>query len=894
VTRSFKIYQGEDETPEYDLTDPTANVHVIWDEIEAGGRAFRGESTTSSIPIRDEQAVTGNSADLPMGLTNVSLSRGSKWEWLENVGDANETRMAVGRIGTKDYSRGRQKADRAREVVMQGGDRNEELQDIIIDDWVRPEESDVTRVLALLTDYLDGTPRATTVIASTYVATGGTVTMAAKTYDGTNPKAVLDEIASYANKEYFVTIDDELWYDTGDSLTYPAGIKISDRLDELDTEGTCTPDEAALVSAACSNTATDVLSEYGPWVAGGFWEERIEITTDRVIPAGNTLLVAVARSAATSGTVVVYDEQGHTWTLDGQSTAQGSPNIAVAIWRCNVTTPLAIGDYIRFAYRAGTTPNHIDLVSGARCMGVFEVPGTIDNPTVGASTTGFHLGGGSHNVSAPAGEFVFAAITCQDRVVSGDVDWEDAIPSTIIVGGDAFHRMGVFAQYLTEVGATTWTTTNSSSDDYSGFAIAYDWSEAGAGGSEMPRLTFPPKWDVGPSSTEDGLELVSGLRLYYGQDGAYVYVSDATTVAEYWHAERSFYTSDPAISDATKATVLAEAILQRLKTEGRSYNVSIGPLNADQVGCIKPGQLLYIKARAIPDADDQFQPRRIAQLKWTTPVPGVFWARMQLNRPRKEAPFGVGPKASHDAIAAHKEGDSHPASAIVITDAGAYFTGTDVEAALQELGAAAGGAHTHDADDVNIADAGGYYTGTEVEAALQEIGADLAAGTGVTDHGALTGLADDDHPQYQPASVLNVVAASGAAETLDRSLYDTHDVTLTDDCTLTFTGATAGKPQPMAILLRQPASGGPHTVTWPASVEWVGGAAPTLQTGANTWDWVALVTLDGGTTWYAQHAGTSSAVASGFHYEVLMSGDSPAEPLEDGSGTDWLYTLAPD
>lgn len=46
---------------------------------------------------------------------------------------------------------------------------------------------------------------------------------------------------------------------------------------------------------------------------------------------------------------------------------------------------------------------------------------------------------------------------------------------------------------------------------------------------------------------------------------------------------------------------------------------------------------------------------------------------------------------------------------------------------------------------VGITDVGGYFTGTDVEAALQE----LAASTGgVTDHGALTGLADDDHPQY--------------------------------------------------------------------------------------------------------------------------------------------------
>jgi hypothetical protein len=51
------------------------------------------------------------------------------------------------------------------------------------------------------------------------------------------------------------------------------------------------------------------------------------------------------------------------------------------------------------------------------------------------------------------------------------------------------------------------------------------------------------------------------------------------------------------------------------------------------------------------------------------------------------------------------------AAAISITDAGGYYTGTNVEAALQEAA---------QAGTTQITDAGGYYTGTNVEAALQE------------------------------------------------------------------------------------------------------------------------------------------------------------------------------
>lgn len=52
--------------------------------------------------------------------------------------------------------------------------------------------------------------------------------------------------------------------------------------------------------------------------------------------------------------------------------------------------------------------------------------------------------------------------------------------------------------------------------------------------------------------------------------------------------------------------------------------------------------------------------------------------------------------------------DAHDASAVSIVDTGAYFTGTDVEAALQELGAGAGGA----ADDDTIPSGGTLYDGT--------------------------------------------------------------------------------------------------------------------------------------------------------------------------------------
>lgn len=64
----------------------------------------------------------------------------------------------------------------------------------------------------------------------------------------------------------------------------------------------------------------------------------------------------------------------------------------------------------------------------------------------------------------------------------------------------------------------------------------------------------------------------------------------------------------------------------------------------------------------------------------------------------------------------------------VVTSGGAVTSYTDWRTPMDPLPDAA-----VEAGDVDIADAGGYYTGTDVEAALQEIGATLATLSGTTD-----------------------------------------------------------------------------------------------------------------------------------------------------------------
>lgn len=97
---------------------------------------------------------------------------------------------------------------------------------------------------------------------------------------------------------------------------------------------------------------------------------------------------------------------------------------------------------------------------------------------------------------------------------------------------------------------------------------------------------------------------------------------------------------------------------------------------------------------------------------------------------------------------------------------------------------------------------------------------------------------------------------SGSALTLNLSSATVFDITLTDDCTLTFSSPPADDLEHEWIFIfRQPTTGGPFTVTWPASVQWQdsdgtsGGSAPTLYTAAGAEDVFTITTLDNGVTY---------------------------------------------
>lgn len=79
---------------------------------------------------------------------------------------------------------------------------------------------------------------------------------------------------------------------------------------------------------------------------------------------------------------------------------------------------------------------------------------------------------------------------------------------------------------------------------------------------------------------------------------------------------------------------------------------------------------------------------------------------------------------------------------------------------------------------------------------------------------------------------------SGTTPTNDWSKGNTQSWTLNNNATFTFSNPTTG--QHLTILLLQDATGS-RTVTWPASVKWSNGNAPTLTTTASKLDLIGFI-----------------------------------------------------
>lgn len=97
----------------------------------------------------------------------------------------------------------------------------------------------------------------------------------------------------------------------------------------------------------------------------------------------------------------------------------------------------------------------------------------------------------------------------------------------------------------------------------------------------------------------------------------------------------------------------------------------------------------------------------------------------------------------------------------------------------------------------------------------------------------------------------NVQALSGSG--VDVSVSEGFTKSISSNTTFTFTGATAGKLMGFVLQLTISSSAVP---TWPASVNWEEGVAPTLGNGDHL---LTFVTLDGGTNWWGSVFATNAS-----------------------------------
>ena len=180
-------------------------------------------------------------------------------------------------------------------------------------------------------------------------------------------------------------------------------------------------------------------------------------------------------------------------------------------------------------------------------------------------------------------------------------------------------------------------------------------------------------------------------------------------------------------------------------------------------------------------------------------------------------------------------------------------TTTTANAALPKAGGAMTGAittnSTFDGVDIATRDAVLTSTTTTANAALPKAGGTLSGAIVAADQIISAPVLKD----VGETCVAN--ATSGSTDTISLTDGNVHNVTLTANCTFTFSAPPAsGTSGSFTLFLNQDGTGS-RTATWPGSVKWAGGTAPTLTTTASRTDILVFTTIDAGTIWYGAVSG---------------------------------------
>lgn len=104
------------------------------------------------------------------------------------------------------------------------------------------------------------------------------------------------------------------------------------------------------------------------------------------------------------------------------------------------------------------------------------------------------------------------------------------------------------------------------------------------------------------------------------------------------------------------------------------------------------------------------------------------------------------------------------------------------------------------------------------------------------------------------AITFSAIGNTGSTQTFDLETANAFSATLDQASAFTFSNPPATGNFGSFVL--ELTNGDAYTITWPASVDWAGGSAPTLTSSGV--DILAFVTRDGGTTWHGYVMSTDS------------------------------------
>ena len=221
--------------------------------VELGMRYYQGEACQGQFTyVSDTRDLLDEpfASAFPLGHALVT--------WTEDAPGA-EVWLARNRVANSEGGRGDIKVDKNTEWKITTEDCNVELRgQAFTESWIRPEETDIERLVALQLYTLNGSSSTATnhrdtclvIVNTSHLAPNtATVTMPAKKYlPGTQPQEVVQDCAQMAGKDYGVVIHHTggshlclLYVETTDHTTYAAAPKISDDIADWDPTDPTTP-----------------------------------------------------------------------------------------------------------------------------------------------------------------------------------------------------------------------------------------------------------------------------------------------------------------------------------------------------------------------------------------------------------------------------------------------------------------------------------------------------------------------------------------------------------------------------------------------------------------------------------------------------------------------------